>query len=190
MDGGGTSSGAIWINCGPLWSCMNSSFFQEDQMLDPPRSQSSSRKTKGILGDLSVESPLVSRHCRSGLDAHSRTLPEARVFIDPLAHVQHELRRGSGYSLAVRHVIERALQFGMLVDVLANLAHGLAGRLEAFFELGLGFNFCLPERHLHAAVCVDLAFAGSLDRKEDHVLELVDDRRLHTIGLRRRHASE
>src|SRR5437660_12664728 len=118
-------------------------------MSEPPRSQSSPRNS-GIIGELGGESSLVSGHRRCCFNAHSRTLPEAGVFIDPLAHVQNELRRGSGHSLAMWHVIERPLQFGMLVDVIANLAHGLAGRLEAFFELGLGFNFGLAERHLHA----------------------------------------
>ena len=69
-------------------------------------------------------------------------------------------------------------------------AHALAGRLEALLELGLGLDLRLAERHLHAAVRIDLAFAGSLDGQEDHVLEFVDHRRLHPIGLRRRHAAE
>ena len=66
----------------------------------------------------------------------------------------------------------------------------LAGRLEALLELGLGLHLGLAQRHLHAAVSVDFAFARSLDRQEDHVLEFVDDRRLHSVGLRRRHAAE
>ena len=63
--------------------------------------------------------------------------------------------------------------------------------LEALLRTpALAFDLGFAERHLHAAVSVDFAFAGGLDRQEDHVLELVDHRRLHAVGLRRRHAAE
>src|SRR5437588_7039761 len=52
--------------------------------------------------------------------------PKARVPIDPITHMQDELRRRSGHSFAMRHVIERPLQLRMLVDILANLSHALA----------------------------------------------------------------
>ena len=58
----------------------------------------------------------------------ARPLPEARVFVDPIADVQDELGRGSGDALAMRHVIERPPQLGMLVDVLADVVQALAGR--------------------------------------------------------------
>ena len=40
--------------------------------------------------------------------------------------MEDELRRGASHAFAVRHVVERLLQFGMLGDVLANLVHALA----------------------------------------------------------------
>ena len=49
---------------------------------------------------------------------------------------------------------------------------------------------CFGQRHLHTAMSVDLAFAGSLDRQEDHVFEFVDHARLDSIGLCRGHATE
>src|SRR5215471_1882022 len=71
---------------------------------------------------------LVAGHRRSGLDMYSRALPEACVLIDAVADMQNELRRRSCNSFAMRNVVERPLQFRMLVDVLANLGHRLAGR--------------------------------------------------------------
>ena len=61
---------------------------------------------------------------------------------------------------------------------------------EALFEFGLGLHLGLSERHLDAAVGIDLAFAGSFDGQENHVFEFVDHRRLHSVRLRRRHAAE
>src|SRR5690242_1645755 len=88
-------------------------------------------------------------------------LPEARVFVDALAYMQNELRCRSCNPFAMRHVVEGLLQFRMFVDVLANLLNGLAGGLQALFEFGFGFDFGFAERHLHPAVSIDFAFAGS-----------------------------
>ncbi len=46
------------------------------------------------------------------------------------------------------------------------------------------------QRHLHAAMRVHFALARCFDGKEDHVLELAHNPRLHAIGLRRWHAAE
>src|SRR5215472_15991236 len=132
----------------------------------------------------------VARQGRRRLDGHSRALPEAGVLIDAVADMQNELRRGSGNAFAMRNLVERPLQFWMFVDVLANLRHRLAGRLETFFEFGLGFDLRLAQRHLHSAVGIHFAFAGGFNGQEDHVFELVDDSRLHAIRLWRGHTSE
>ena len=100
------------------------------------------------------------------------------------------MRSRSGNSLAVRHVIEGPLQLWMLLDILTDFVQALTRGLEALLKLRLGLHLGLPKRHLNAAVRIDLAFARSFDRKEDHVLELIDHGGLHPIGLRRRHAPE
>jgi hypothetical protein len=104
--------------------------------------------------------------------------------------MQHELRCRSGNAFAMRYVIEGPLQFRMLRDKFANLVQTFSRRLQTLFKLSLGLYLGLAESHLHAAVGVDLAFAGGFDGKENHVFEFVDDGRLHAIRLRRRHASE
>ena len=86
--------------------------------------------------------------------------------------------------------VSLSIQFRMLLDVRTDFIQTLAGGLEALLELGLSLDLGLAEGHLYPAVRVDLAFAGCLDGKEDHVLEFVDHGRLHSVGLRRRHASE
>ena len=78
----------------------------------------------------------------------------------------------------------------MFVNVLSTFRHALARGFEALLELGFGFDLGLAERHLHAAVSIDLAFTRSFNRQENHVLKFVDHRRLHSVRLRRRHASE
>src|SRR5262249_32598299 len=98
-------------------------------------------------------------HCRRFLDPHASAFPELRILVDPTVQGKDELRRRAGDASAMRYVIERPLQLGMLVDVFTNLAQALAGRLQALFEFGLGFHLGLAESHLHAAVSVDLALA-------------------------------
>ena len=78
--------------------------------------------------------------------------------------MQDKLRGSARNAFAVRHVIERPLQLGMLLDVLADFLETFASGLQTLLELRLGFYLGLPKRHLHATVRVDLAFAGSLDR--------------------------
>ena len=88
-------------------------------------------------------------------------------------------------------VVERVLQLGVLLDVRADLVERAArSASSACSNSSLGLDLGLAERHLHAAVGVDLALAGGLDRQEDHVLELVDHGRLHAVGLRGGHAAE
>ena len=84
----------------------------------------------------------------------------------------------------MRHVVEGAPQLGMIGDVTFQIVEPLAGRLDDSLEFALGLSFGFTERHLHAAVGVDFTFARGLDRQKDHVLEFVDHRRLHAIGLR------
>src|SRR5690348_12815966 len=87
----------------------------------------------------------------------ARALPEARVLVDAIVHVQNELRRSPGNSLLMRDVIERPLQFRMFLNVFADLIHALAGGPEALLEFRLGLDLGLAQRHLHTAVRIDLA---------------------------------
>ncbi len=73
--------------------------------------------------------------------------------------MQDELCRGPGDSLPVWHVIEGPLQFGMFRDVLANVVHAFAVDLQALLEFSFGLYLRFAERHLHAAVGIDLSFA-------------------------------
>ncbi len=78
----------------------------------------------------------------------------------------------------------------MLLDVRLQLVQVLPVLLHDFRELQLGLGFRFAERHLHAAVRVDLAFARRFDRQEDHVLVVRHHRRLRAVRLRRGHAAE
>ena len=61
---------------------------------------------------------------------------------------------------------------------------------STLFEFDACPHLRFRQRHLHPAVGVDLSFAGGFDRKKNHVLEAVDDRRLDSVGLRRGHAAK
>src|SRR3984957_823505 len=63
------------------------------------------------------------------------------VFVDAVAYVENELRRGTGDAFAMGHMVERPLQFGMFVDIFPDLFHGLARRFEALLEFCLGSYF-------------------------------------------------
>src|SRR5215467_3516610 len=133
---------------------------------------------------------LVSGMSRNRDSRNARALPETRIAIDSIVDVQDELRGSARNAVAMRNVVEGPLQLGVLFDVCANVVKALARGLEALFELGLRLDLRLSERHLDAAVSIDFAFARSLDGQENHVLELVYDRGLHAVRLRRRHAAE
>src|SRR3984957_11164641 len=115
---------------------------------------------------------------------HPGTTEKPRALVHAIVHMQDELRRRARDSVAVRDMIERPLQFGMLRDVLANFVKALARRLQTLFELRLGLYLGFAQRHLRPAVRVDFAFARGFDGKENHVLELVHHRRLHSVRLR------
>jgi hypothetical protein len=78
--------------------------------------------------------------------------------IDPITDVQDELSRGASYTLAVRHVIEGPLQFGVVLNVSLDFWQTLARRFQALFKFRLGFHLGFSERHLHATVRIDFAF--------------------------------
>src|SRR5579872_1958187 len=86
---------------------------------------------------------LVAGHCRSRFDPDARAFPESGVLVDALADMQNELRSRTGDAFTMRHLIERTLQFRMLVDVLANLSHRFACRLQTLLKLSLGFHLGL-----------------------------------------------
>jgi hypothetical protein len=95
-----------------------------------------------------------------------------------------KLRGGACNSFAVRHRVKRPFQLGMLLDIVADLPKTLARRLETLLEFRLGLDLGFAQRHLHPAVRVDLAFTRRFDGQKDHVLEFIDHRGLHAVGLR------
>ena len=105
--------------------------------------------------------------------------------------MQDELRRRAGDAFAVRHVVERPLQLGMLLDVLRESpARLLPVDFRHCSNSSLAFTLASP-----SAICTRLWALTSPSPEvsigqEDHVLELVDHGRLHAIRLRRRHAAE
>src|SRR6266404_4387099 len=94
---------------------------------------------------------------------HARPLPKPSVSVDSIADVQDELRGRTRDSCAVWHVIERPFQLRVFLDVLADFLKIPARRLETLLEFRFGFYLGLAERHLHATVRVNFAFARSLD---------------------------
>ena len=52
--------------------------------------------------------------------------PRRSILIDTIVHVQDELRRRTGDSLAVRHLIEGPPHLGMLLYVFANVIEAFA----------------------------------------------------------------
>ena len=110
--------------------------------------------------------------------------------IHAIADVQNELRRRSRDARPVRDVVKRPAQLRMLGDVVLDVLQALARGPQGLLEFRLGFGLGVAQGHLHAAVRVDLALSGRFDGQENHVPELIDDRRLHAVGLGRRHAAE
>ena len=90
----------------------------------------------------------------------------------------------------MRNGIEQVPQLGMLADVVLNVVQPFAGRLQRLVEFHAGLYLGFAQRHLHAAVSVDLAFARGLDGQEDHLFEVIGHSGLHAVRLRRRHAAE
>src|SRR6202035_3513442 len=139
------------------------------------------------------ERPAATPHCRSDrlgsvrkrFPRHPRATKELAplVLIHPVAYMQDELCCGACDTFAMGHVIKRLLQLGMPGNILANLLHCLAGRTQALLELEFGLHLGLPQRHLRPTMRVTLASARGHDGEKDHVLELVDDCRLNSVGL-------
>src|SRR5215469_7831239 len=102
---------------------------------------------------------LVSADCRWHLYWHPRAFPLPRVLVDPLAYVQHELRRRARDPFGMRYVVERPPQLGMILHVLLDVVQPLAGRFQHFFELSLGLDLGFTQGHLHTAVRVHFALA-------------------------------
>src|SRR4030095_7824494 len=117
---------------------------QDCQLLAPLRAWKPSMEYRFLVGG--------SRRDRDSCCA--RSLPEARVTVDPITDVQHKLRSCARDTFAVRHVIEGPLKLGMLIDVTADFLEALACRFETLLEFSFGFDLGFTEGHLHAAVCV------------------------------------
>ena len=73
--------------------------------------------------------------------------------------MEHEVCSRPCHTFAVRHGIEQLPQLGMIGYVAPDFIQRLAGRRQSLIELHARFDFGFAERHLHAAVGVDLAFA-------------------------------
>ncbi len=78
--------------------------------------------------------------------------------IHPIADVQDEIRRRARDAVPVRHFVKRLPQLRMIGHERLDVLQPPAGRLQRLLEFELGLGLRLAERHLHAAVRVDLAF--------------------------------
>src|SRR5580692_1719016 len=114
---------------------------------------------------------------------NTRAFPQPRALIHAITHMQDELRCSAGNPFAMWNVIERPSQLMMFGNVAPDLVQTFSGRLQTLLEFRFCFDLRFAECHLHAAVSVHFAFPGSFNWQEDHVLELVDHRRLHSVRL-------
>src|SRR5262245_12067465 len=121
--------------------------------------------------------------CRErGLKA--RYLAQPRFAINQVIQVQGKVCRHPGDSVPMRNRIQRPAQLGMSSHKIAQLLQALACRLQHLLELLTSLDLGLAQRHLDAAMGVDLAFARGLDRQEDHFAEMVRYTRLRAVRLR------
>jgi hypothetical protein len=131
----------------------------------------------------------VARPC--GTDGAVESEREERpLAVHQIVDVQHEIRGSPCDALTMRHVIEGMPQFRTLGDERLHIIEALAGGLERLLEFPFGLGLRFAERHLHAAVRVDLPFARRFDGQENHVLEVIHHGGLDAIRLRGRHAAE
>ena len=177
----------------PLWSCITA--------------LRSARTLKSKVGDANC-SP--ARSARSSLMAFARSLwqtrprtsprhrvcPNARplqsaVFVHPIAHVQDELRRCARDAFAMGHVVERAASARDARRCTRGFRRCvLPVDFRHCSNSVLAFTLASP-----SAICTRLWALTSPSPEvsigqEDHVLEFVDHRRLHSVRLRRWHAAE
>src|SRR5664279_4203179 len=138
------------------------------------------------------ENQLVAvRGCyRQLLRRSYRHARQAFLAVHQIVDVQYEIRCYASVTMNVRHRIEQVAQFRMLGNVVLDVLQPFAGGLQRLLEFHAGLDLGFAQRHLHAAVRVDLPFAGSFDGQENHLLEVVGHRRLYAVRLRRRHAAE
>src|ERR1022692_4366567 len=115
---------------------------------------------------------------------------QAFLAVHQIVDMQHEIRCYPGVPMNVRYRIEQVAQFRMLGNVVLDVLQPFAGGLQRLLEFHASLDLGFAQRHLHAAVRVDLPFAGSFYGQENHLLEVVGHSRLHAIRLRRRHAPE
>src|ERR1700733_7311667 len=96
------------------------------------------------------------------------------ILFHEVVHMPGELGCRSRKTVPMRELVECVLELRMLIDIRPEFVQCPPGLAEDAIKLrpSLCLGFC--ERHLHAAVGIDLAFAGSLDGQEDHVFEFVD----------------
>src|ERR1017187_5728419 len=115
---------------------------------------------------------------------------QAFLAVHQIVDMQHEIRCYPGVPMNVRYRIEQVAQFRMLGNVVLDVLQPFAGGLQRLLEFHAGLDLGFAQRHLHAAVRVDLPFAGSFYGQENHLLEVVGHSRLYAVRLRRRHAPE
>ncbi len=94
-----------------------------------------------------------------------------RPSVHEVRYVQYEIGGHACHIGAARNPVKAATQLRVMCDVVPNILQAPPCTLQAAIEFGLGFGLCFTERHLHPAVGVDFAFAGGLDRQEDHFAE-------------------
>src|ERR1017187_4005391 len=115
---------------------------------------------------------------------------QAFLAVHQIVDMQHEIRCYPGVPMNLRYRIEQVAQVRMLGNVVLDVLQPFAGGLQRLLEFHASLDLGFAQRHLHAAVRVDLPFAGSFYGQENHLLEVVGHSRLYAVRLRRRHAPE
>src|SRR5579875_3057419 len=98
-----------------------------------------------------------------------------------LGSMQDKIGSHANHALAMSEFIHGPLHFGMVLNKPLNLFQGSPRLFQHRLHFVFGSHFRFAERHLDAAVGIHIAFAGSLNGKEDHVLVLRNHRRLSAI---------
>src|SRR5688572_539831 len=108
-----------------------------------------------------MASPLVAG---AGQTAGAACVREDRSpSVHQIANVEHEGRGGTGDPFSMRNAVEGMPELGMFRNKRPHIVETLAGGIERLLEFGLRLGLGLAKCHLHATVCVDLAFARRLD---------------------------
>src|SRR5271156_3858902 len=93
------------------------------------------------------------------------------ILFHEVVHMPGELGCRSRKTMPMGELVECMLEFRMLVNIGPKFVQCPPGLAEDAIKLRPSLGFGFGKRHLHAAVGIDFAFAGSLDRQKDHVFK-------------------